>query len=100
METERTRLTTEEANQLLFEQNKSELLRQGKRLKFMIDEVGKKSSDQFITICDIAYEIIRYASAMSAFRDAQFMKEQSEQEESSIERNSREARERLGITDV
>lgn len=92
MEAEKTRITTEEANEILFEHNKSELLQQGKTLKFMIDKVEKGKTDQYITICNIAYEIILYASAMSAFRDAKFMKEQSEKEESSIERQVREAK--------
>lgn len=100
METERTRLTTEEANEILFEQNKSKMIQQGRVLKFMIDQVEKGRSDQYITLCNTAYEVIRYASNMSAFRDAQFMREQSEKEESSIERQAREAIERLGITNV
>ena len=68
------KITIEEANKSIFDQAKSDLLRQGKTLKFMIDQVEKGKTDQYGAISDIAYDIIRYSNTMCAFRDADFLK--------------------------
>jgi len=76
-EMEQEKKDTIQSNEILFEKAKKQLLEKAKLLKYWIDQVEKDKSDQYMAISDLAYEIMKNAITMCAFRDASFIKEHS-----------------------